>query len=148
LPDCSVPGHPEIFVIGDVASHEANGKPLPGVAQVALQQGDYVGAVIEQRVRKGPAPRPFHYRDKGSLAAVGRGYAILQGMGIRPAGLFAHLVWAFVHIMFLALPAQRAQTIFVWVWTALTHRRLDCLIVEPTSPAMLAPPKHADVHGS
>ena len=100
------------------------------------------------RLRKSAALGPFRYRDKGSMAAVGRGYAIMQGMGMRTAGLFAKLVWTFVHITFLALPAQRVQTIFVWLWTALTRRRLDCLIVEPTPPAKLARPTstHIEAH--
>ena len=145
LPDCSVPETPEVFVIGDAASHEVHGSPLPGVAQVALQQGAYVGALIEGRLAKRPAPPPFHYRDKGTLAAVGRGYAVLQGMGMRTAGLFASFVWAFIHIEFLALAANRVRTVFIWLWTAITRRRLDCLIVEP---AALPKASHVEARGS
>jgi len=76
--DLSVPGHPEIFVIGDTASLDQNGKPLPGVAQVAMQQGRYVGMLIRRRLADKPAPPAFHYRDKGSLVVVGKGFAILQ----------------------------------------------------------------------
>ena len=70
-PDCSLPGHPEIFVIGDLAHFEQDGKPLPGVAQVAMQQGAYVAKLIRERLRGKTLP-PFHYFDKGNLAVIGR----------------------------------------------------------------------------
>src|SRR6201981_1818639 len=77
-PDCSVPGHPEVFVIGDTASLNQNGKPLPGVAQVAMQEGHYVGKVIANRESGRLAPAPFRYVDKGNMAVIGRGLAILD----------------------------------------------------------------------
>src|SRR5438093_6477148 len=76
--DCSVPGHPELFVIGDTASLDQDGKPLPGVAQVAMQQGRFVGKVITNRETRRPAPPPFRYFDKGNMAVIGRGFALLD----------------------------------------------------------------------
>jgi NADH dehydrogenase FAD-containing subunit len=129
--DCSVPNHPEIFVIGDAASHASNGKPLPGLAQVAMQQGSYVGALVKRRMARKPSPRAFRYWDKGTMAAVVPGFTVLQGMGLRMAGFLATIVWAVVHIAFLALPSNRIRTLLVWTWTIITHRRTDCLIIEP-----------------
>ena len=76
--DLTVPGHPEIFVIGDTASFEENGKPLPGVAQVAMQQGRYAGKLIHSRITAGSPPDPFSYFDKGNMAVVGKGFAVLE----------------------------------------------------------------------
>jgi NADH dehydrogenase FAD-containing subunit len=129
--DCSVPGHPEVFVIGDAASHMANGQPLPGLAQVAMQQGTYVGRLITRRIAAKPAPSAFKYWDKGTMAAIVPGYSVLETMGIRIAGFFAFLVWGFIHIAFLAMPSNRVQTLFSWVWMMITRRRTDCLIIEP-----------------
>src|SRR2546425_1209027 len=81
--DLTVPGHPEIFVVGDTASLEQDGRPLPGVAQVAIQEGRYAGRLIRQRLRGGSAPRPFRYFDKGSMAVVGKGFAVLQAGKVR-----------------------------------------------------------------
>jgi NADH dehydrogenase FAD-containing subunit len=130
-PDCSIPDHPEVFVIGDAASQASNGKPLPGIAPVARQQGTYVGALLERRIAGKPAPPAFRYRDNGTLAAVVPGFAVFQGRRMRTAGLFASLLWAVVHIAFLALPSNRIRTFLMWTWTVITRRRLDCLIVEP-----------------
>jgi NADH dehydrogenase len=131
LPDCSVKSHPEIFVVGDTACLEEGGKPLPGVAQVAIQQGDYVGRLIAGRLKGQPAPPPFKYFDKGNLATVGRNFAVMEGFGIRTAGLFAKLVWAFVHIQFLDLVSSRIGTLYRWSWKLLTRQRLARLIIEP-----------------
>jgi NADH dehydrogenase FAD-containing subunit len=131
LADCSVPSHPEIFVVGDTACHEEGGKPLPGVAQVAIQQGRYVGRLIAGRLKGKPEPPPFKYFDKGNLATVGRNFAVMEAFGIRTAGLFAKLVWAFVHIQFLAVASSRIGTLFRWSWKLLTHQRLARLIIEP-----------------
>jgi len=131
LPDCSVPAHPEIFVVGDTACHEEGGKPLPGVAQVAIQQGGYVGRLIASRLKGEPAPAPFRYFNKGNLATVGRNFAVMDGFGIRTAGVFAKLVWAVVHIQFLVLNSNRLGTMFRWWWKFLTRQRLARLIIEP-----------------
>src|SRR5215470_5744972 len=84
--DCSVPGHPEVFVIGDTASLDQDGKPLPGVAQVAMQQGRYVGQVIRNRETGRPVPPPFRYFDKCNMAVIGRGFAILDSGPVKLSG--------------------------------------------------------------
>jgi NADH dehydrogenase FAD-containing subunit len=131
LADCSVPSHPEIFVVGDTAHLEEGGKPLPGVAQVAIQQGRYVGRLIAGRLKGKPEPSPFKYFNKGNLATVGRNFAVLEGFGIRTGGRFAKLVWAFVHIQFLDLTSSRIGTLLRWTWKFLTRQRLARLIIEP-----------------
>ena len=88
--DCSVPGHPEIFVIGDLASFEQDGKPLAGVAQVAMQQGGYVARLIGRRLKGGPVPKPFRYFDKGNLAVIGRAAAVAQIGKLHVSGVGAH----------------------------------------------------------
>jgi NADH dehydrogenase len=131
LADCSVPSHPEIFVVGDTAYLEEGGKPLPGVAQVAIQQGRYVGRLIAGRLKGKSEPPPFTYFNKGNLATVGRNFAVMEAFGIRTAGLFAKLVWAFVHIQFLVLWGSRFGTLLRWSWKFLTRQRLARLIIEP-----------------
>jgi NADH dehydrogenase FAD-containing subunit len=133
-PDCSVPGHPNIFVIGDTASLDRKGKPLPGVAQVAMQQGRYVGKLLSARLRGRPDPKPFSYFDKGNMAVVGKGFAVLESHQFRMSGFFAWLAWMFIHVQFLAQPAMRVSVFLVWVWTFLTGRRGDRLIITPTTP--------------
>jgi NADH:ubiquinone reductase (H+-translocating) len=135
-PDVSVPGHPEIFVVGDTASLDQNGKPLPGVAQVALQQGRYAGRLIHKRIVGGPTPKPFKYFDKGTMAVVGKGFAVLQTGKIRVSGFSAWLTWAAVHLQFLATSSLRLTVFLQWIWTYLTGQRGDRLIVHHhASPA-------------
>jgi NADH dehydrogenase len=138
--DVSVPGHPEIFVVGDTALFEENGKPLPGVAQVAMQQGRYVGKLIHGRVVGSTSiPRPFSYFDKGSMAVVGKGFAVLQTGKVHVSGLGAWLTWAVVHLQFLATSSLRLTVFLQWVWTYFTGQRGSRLIVnhhgsEPGTP--------------
>jgi NADH:ubiquinone reductase (H+-translocating) len=127
--DLSVPGHPEIFVVGDTASLDQNGKPLPGVAQVALQQGRYAGKLIHSRIAGGPTPKPFKYFDKGSMAVVGKGFAVLETGKIHLSGFFAWFAWAAVHLQFLATSRLRVSVFVQWVWTYVTGRRGSRLIV-------------------
>src|ERR1043165_6875142 len=110
--DLTVPGHPEIFVVGDTASLQQDGKPLPGVAQVAMQQGRYAGKLISRRLLGKAAPRPFRYFDKGNMAVVGKGFAVLQSAGVRISGFVAWLAWAAVHLQFLATSSLRV-TVFL-----------------------------------
>jgi NADH dehydrogenase FAD-containing subunit len=133
--DLSVPGHPEIFVIGDTASLEENGKPLPGVAQVAMQQGHYVGKLIHARVVGKPAPKPFRYFDKGNMAVVGKGFAILQSGKLQMSGFVAWLAWALVHLRSLAQRNMRVTVFVQWVWTFLTGTRGSRLILNDSEPA-------------
>jgi NADH dehydrogenase len=128
--DLTVPGHPEIFVIGDTASLDQDGKPLPGVAQVAMQQGRYAARLIHRRITGKSAPAPFRYFDKGNLAVVGKGFAILQRGKVRLAGSMAWLVWAFVHLYFLGSPNLRMTVFIQWMWTYMTGQRGSRLILD------------------
>jgi NADH:ubiquinone reductase (H+-translocating) len=127
--DLTVPGHPEIFVVGDTASLDQNGKPLPGVAQVAIQQGRYAGTLIHNRIVGNPPPSPFNYFDKGSMAVVGKGFAVLESGKVRMSGFVAWLAWAAVHLQFLATSSLRLSVFLQWVWTYVTGQRGDRLIV-------------------
>jgi len=127
--DLTVPGHPEIFVVGDTASLDQDGKPLPGVAQVAIQQGRYAGKLIHGRIVGNAAPGPFSYFDKGSMAVVGKGFAVLQTGKVQVSGLGAWLTWAAVHLQFLATSSLRLTVLLQWVWTYVTGQRGDRLIV-------------------
>ena len=144
-PDLSVPGHPEIFVVGDTASVQQDGKPLPGVAQVAMQGGRYAGRLIARRLSGKAAPRPFRYFDKGNMAVVGKGFAIMQSGKIHLSGFFAWLAWAGIHIQFLATPNLRLSVFVQWVWTFLTGQRGSRLIVNYHAPANYATPEVSPV---
>jgi len=127
--------HPEIFVIGDTASADQDGEPLPGVAQVAIQQGRYVGALIERLTTGRPQPSPFRYFDKGEMAVVGKGFAVLQSGRVHMAGFIASLVWAVVHIQFLAQSNLRVSVFLQWMWTYITGKRGSRLIVNHRTSA-------------
>ena len=144
--DLSVQGHPEIFVIGDTASLDQDGKPLPGVAQVAMQQGRYLGKLIPRRVAGKKGLKPFRYFDKGNMAVVGKGYAILQSGKVRLHGLIAWFAWAFIHITFLAQLGLRISVFLQWAWLFLTGERGSRLIVEyhPSDSIQTARPGAAD----
>jgi NADH dehydrogenase len=135
-PDLSVPGHPEIFVVGDTASVDQDGKPLPGVAQVAMQSGRYAGRLIRARVSgHASRPGPFRYFDKGVMAVVGQNYAVLQSGRVHMKGLFVFLTWASIHSLYLAQSGQRLSVWLQWVWTSLTGQRASRLIVNHHGPA-------------
>jgi NADH dehydrogenase FAD-containing subunit len=128
-PDLSIADHPEIFVIGDTASLDHGGKPLPGVAQVAMQQGHYAGQLIGRRLNGKPAPAPFRYFDKGNLAVVGKGFAVLESHKVRLSGFPAWLVWVAVHWQFLGQSSLRLSVLVQWAWTYVTGQRGSPLIV-------------------
>ena len=132
-PDLSVAGHPEIFVIGDLAAaKDAHGKMLPGVAQVALQQGKFVSKLIRQEVES-HSPRPaFHYWDKGSLATIGRAAAVADFGRIHISGYIAWLSWLFIHIFFLIGFRNRLQVFIQWAWSYVTYERGARLITGST----------------
>jgi len=132
--DLTVPGHPEIFVIGDTASFEEKGKPLPGVAQVAMQQGRHAARVIHRRITSGSPPGPFSYFDKGNMAVVGKGFAVLESHEIGMSGFSAWLAWAFIHLQFLATSSLRLTVFLQWVWTYFTNQRASRLIVNHHGP--------------
>ncbi len=128
-PDLSVPGSPEVFVLGDAASFDEKGHALPGVAQVAIQQGRYAGRLIARRISGGTTPKGFHYFDKGNMAVVGGGFAVLHTGKIRMSGFLAWLAWGLVHLQFLAQSSERVSVFLQWIWTANTGQRGDRLIV-------------------
>src|SRR5580704_12604669 len=121
-PDCTVPGHPEIFVIGDLAHLEQDGNMLPGVAQVAMQQGGYAAKLIQKRLR-GETAAPFHYFDKGNLAVIGRASAVAQIGPVHMSGLLAWLTWLFVHLMYLVEFSNRVLVFVQWGFLYLTFNR-------------------------
>jgi NADH dehydrogenase len=129
-PDLTVQDHPEIFVIGDTASLNQDGRPLPGVAQVAMQQGRYAAKSILRQVTMRSQLSPFRYFDKGNLAVVGKNFAVLQIGRVMMSGFLAWLVWALIHIQFLAESSLRFSVFFQWVWTYLSARRGGRLIIE------------------
>ena len=137
-PDLTVPNRPDIFVVGDTASLDQDGKPLPGVAQVAMQQGRYAGKMIRARINSSSLPRPFRYFDKGNMAVVGKGFAVLQSGKIRLSGFVAWLAWAAVHLEFLATSSLRLSVFVQWVWTYLTGQRGSRLIVNHQGPEQVS----------
>jgi NADH dehydrogenase len=127
-PDLTIAGHPEIFVIGDLASFShQTGKPLPGVAQPAIQQGHYVGKVIQARLRGGKS-KPFHYFDKGNLATIGRAAAVADLNWLRLSGLPAWLIWLFVHLLYIVQFQNRLLVLVQWAWLYITYDRSARLI--------------------
>jgi NADH:quinone reductase (non-electrogenic) len=139
LPDLSVSGRPEIFVVGDTASLDQDGKPLPGVAQVAMQQGRYVGRSIAGRVAGQAPPQPFRYFDKGNMAVIGRNFAIMESGRAHLSGFIAWLAWAAIHIAFLPQAGNRLMVFTQWAWSYITKQGGARLILEPRAdPAKLS----------
>ena len=127
-PDLTAPGHPEIFVIGDLANFvHQTGKPLPGVAQPAIQQGRYVAALIKRRLQ-GKKSRPFHYLDKGNLATIGRGAAVADLNWLHLSGFPAWLLWIFIHLLYIVEFQNRLLVFVQWAWFYLTFDRSARLI--------------------
>src|SRR5579863_3432344 len=149
-PDLSIPGHPEVFVIGDLASlKDASGKLLPGVAPVAILEGRYVAKLIHRELENGTAGAPsfsrslregagfdsrppFHYYDKGSLATIGRAAAVAQFGKIHVSGFLAWLAWLFIHILFLIGFRNRILVFIQWAWSYFTYERGARLITGGT----------------
>ena len=129
-PSLSVPDTPGIFVVGDTATLMQNGKPLPGVAQVAIQQGRYVGQLISRELSGRKPPRPFRYFDKGNMAVVGKNFAIMETRHIRLAGLTAWFAWAFIHLLFLPQLQNRLRVEHQWLWSYFTGQRSSRLVTE------------------
>jgi NADH dehydrogenase len=120
--DLTLPGHPEIFVIGDTASAPSEqGKPLPGVAPVAMQQGRYVGKTIRARIEGRENPHPFKYFNKGNLATIGRSYAIADFGFARVSGFIAWALWLAVHILYLIGFRNRLLVMVQWAWAYFTY---------------------------
>src|SRR5207248_3088016 len=126
-PDLSLPGHPEVFVVGDLALAMQDGKPVPGVAQGALQGGRHAASCIVASLSGKPST-PFHYKDKGMLAAIGRAAAVADLPNIDLTGFPAWVIWAVVHIYFLIGFRNRLFVMAHWSWAFLTHDRAARLI--------------------
>jgi NADH dehydrogenase len=145
--DLGVPGHPEVWVAGDLAAFEQDGRPVPGVAPAAIQMGDHAARNV-LRLMAGETPRPFRYVDKGSLATIGRRAAVAVIGRVKLSGLPAWLAWLGIHIFFLIGFRNRIVVIFEWALAYFTHQRNARLILEPpelpplTTPAE-APPEAA-----
>jgi NADH dehydrogenase len=143
-PDLSVPGHPDIFVIGDTAAiDDANGNPLPGVAPVAKQQGNYIAALLIAR-RNGKTVAPFRYRDLGSLATIGRKRAVIQMGRFKMKGFFAWLLWCVAHIYYLIGFRNRFVVAISWLWNYITFQRATRLITGMSGASMEALPLPED----
>lgn len=132
LPNLTVPGHPEIFVVGDTASIQHDGRPLPGLAQVAIQSGHYAGQTIRHTLASEPAMPPFRYLDKGNLATVSATFAIFEKGRWRSSGLLAKLMWASIHILYLSGFENRLLVLLTWTWAIVTRRGGARLIEDPS----------------
>ncbi len=110
LPDCSLPGHPEVFAVGDMISLNQ----LPGVAQPAIQEGKYVGKLIRARLDSGAPVKPFRYLDKGSMATIGHLSAVTQSFGMKFTGVIGYTMWGFVHVLYLIGWGNRLAAVFSW----------------------------------
>jgi len=153
--DLSLPGHPEVFVIGDLAAaKDEQGKMLPGVAPVAIQQGKFVAKLIHDEVEVStgknshvnlPSRPAFHYWDKGSLATIGRAAAVAQFGKIHISGFIAWLSWLFVHILFLIGFRNRLLVFIQWAWSYVTYERGARLITGSTYLPGWTDPSRAQV---
>jgi NADH dehydrogenase len=123
-PDLTVPGYPDIFIVGDLAlSHDENGKPLPGVAQVAIQGGAYAAKTIRARLKGQKDVKPFHYFNKGDMAVIGRAAAVANVFGLHLAGLFAWLAWLFIHLIYIVEFQSRVLVFVQWGFEYMTFSR-------------------------
>jgi NADH dehydrogenase len=129
--DLCVPGRPEIFVIGDTATIDAwNGKPVPGIAPAAKQQGMHVAGTIRRRLSGDATPRPFHYRHAGNLATIGKRSAVIDFGWIKIRGWIAWWIWGLAHIYFLIGVRNRLAVALSWLWIYTTGSRSACLITQ------------------
>jgi len=124
LPDLTIPGHPELFVAGDTAAlQRADATWLPGVAQVALQEGRYAGTVVARRLRNKPAPQPFEYLDRGDMAVIGRAAAVANVFGTEVWGWPAWIGWLFIHLIYLVEFQSRIVVLIRWAFQYFAFRR-------------------------
>jgi NADH dehydrogenase len=129
-PDLSIPGHPEVFVVGDLASLTQDGKPVPGVAPAAMQGGRYAAGRIQDAIH-GRSTKPFRYVDKGSLATIGRAKAVADLGRIKLSGFIAWAAWLLIHIFFLIGFRNRFFVLGEWAWIYFTYERGARLITGP-----------------
>jgi NADH dehydrogenase len=138
-PTLTVPGHPEIFVVGDVCALPQDGKLLPGVAQVAKQEGAHAARNLMHAIR-GEPPRPFRYRDYGNMATIGRGSAVADIASLKVTGFVAWLIWLFIHIFWLIGFRSRLAVLGEWAWAFVTFQRRARLITgERLKPGVRRP---------
>jgi NADH dehydrogenase len=128
-PTLTVPGYPEVFVVGDLCGLQQDGKPLPGVAQVAKQEGAHAARNVLRAIRGEPL-LPFRYRDYGNMATIGRGSAVAAIASLRVSGYVAWLMWLFIHIFWLIGFRSRLSVIGEWAWAYLTFQRRARLITD------------------
>jgi NADH:ubiquinone reductase (H+-translocating) len=131
-PFMDVPEAANIFVVGDASSMKQEGRPVPGVAQAAIQQGRFVGRLIANRIRGRKDDRPFRYRSKGNMAVVGKNFAILEAGPLRMSGFLTWLVWAVLHVLALPQLQNRFRVQTQWFWSYLSGQRSSRLISEPS----------------
>jgi NADH dehydrogenase len=135
--DCSIPGHPEVFVIGDAATMRdaTTDKPVPGVAQGAIQSGRFVASIIAREARGEAGARPvFKYRDKGTMATIGRAAAVAEVFGRRFSGVVAWLLWLAIHLMFLIGFRNKLVVLIQWAWAYVFYKRAAALITGEREP--------------
>ena len=139
-PDLTLPGHPELLAIGDLAhfAHQT-GKPLPGVAQVAMQQGDYAARLIRARLVGKTLP-PFRYRDYGNMATIGRAAAVADLGRLRFHGWIGWLIWLFIHLLYIVEFENRVLILFQWAWNYVTRSRGARLITGKEAAPGASPP--------
>jgi NADH dehydrogenase len=137
-PLLNLPGEPDVFVVGDAASIQQDGRPVPGVAQAAIQQGRYVGRLIADQIRGRKPKRAFRYRNKGNMAVVGKNFAILESGYLRTGGFLTYVIWAFVHLLALPQLQNRWRVQSQWLWSYLTGQRSSRLISEAPRPIAVA----------
>lgn len=137
-PDLSIPNFPEIFVVGDTVYLEQNGKPLPGLAPVAMQQGEHAARQVVRRLLGQQSTKPFRYRDRGIMATIGRAAAVADLRVVRLSGFIAWVIWLFIHLMYLVGFRNRLIVFLQWMWNYLTFRRGVRLIVERNAPGRQA----------
>ncbi|MGH8506423.1 MAG: NAD(P)/FAD-dependent oxidoreductase [Stenotrophobium sp.] len=144
--DCSLPGHDNIFVIGDLAKlTDAAGRYVPGLAQGAIQEGVYVARLLLARAQ-GKTLKPFKYRDMGSMAVIGMNHAVGDLGFVKVSGIVGWFIWAFVHVASLVSPGQRVSVFLEWSWKYLTRRKGDRLIT--TNPPNTARLREERLHGA
>jgi NADH dehydrogenase len=127
-PDLSLAAHPEVFVVGDLATVTQDGKPVPGVAPAAKQMGAHAAQVIRARIAGQPG-KPFRYADYGNLATIGRMAAVVDLRGFRLSGFFAWLFWLVAHIFFLIGFRNRMVVLTEWIWSYFTYQRHARIII-------------------
>ena len=132
-PDLSVPGYPNIFAVGDTAQMQSGGKPVPGLAQGAMQSGCYAARMIHAKVIGQPMPGPFVYNDLGTMATIGRTFAVMQAGPLNWSGLPAKLAWLAVHIAVLNQLENQLSVLLQWTWTYLTKERGARIITTPVT---------------